>query len=52
MQNNRDDPGDRGLLESTGVLCMGEFGRRPIGRPIKIENSLDDTTAEPIRELW
>jgi hypothetical protein len=115
-----DDLSERGLLESTVVLAMGEFGRTPfvnpdrgrdhwptcwslvlggggiktglvvgasdenganpasrhtsmgdvfatvykafgidwtkeydtpIGRPIKIANSLDDTTAEPIREL-
>jgi hypothetical protein len=115
-----DDLGERGMLESTVVLAMGEFGRTPfvnpdrgrdhwptcwslvlggggirtgqvvgasdenganpssrhtsmgdifatiykafgidwakeyetpIGRPIKIANSLDDTTAEPVREL-
>jgi len=57
----------RGLLETTVGLAMGEFGRAtihkavcigwtkeydtPIGRPIKIANSLEDQPGKPIAEL-
>ena len=38
------------VCKALGIDWTKEYDT-PIGRPIKIANSLDDTTAEPIREL-
>jgi hypothetical protein len=39
-----------GRDKAFGIDCTKEY-ETPIGRPIKIANSLDDTAAEPFREL-
>jgi hypothetical protein len=38
------------VYKALGIDWTKEYDT-PIGRPIKIANSLEDTTAEPIREL-
>jgi hypothetical protein len=44
-----------GDLFATSIIASASTGRRrimsPIGRPIKIANSLEDVTGEPVKEL-